>query len=76
MTSAVLPPDQLALMADEDRGPILLDVSWILASLATTFLSLRIYCKVVVTRRLLWWDDWILICGWVRATTPPLTTSA
>jgi hypothetical protein len=70
MTSALPPPDQLALLADDDRGPILLGVSWILASMATTFLSLRIYCKVVVTGRLLWWDDWILIGGWVRSATP------
>lgn len=69
MTSTFPPPDQLAILTDDDRGPILLGVSWILASMATTFLSLRIYCKVIVTGRLLWWDDWILIGGWVRFAT-------
>lgn len=69
MTSTGPAPGQLALLADEDRGPILLGVSWILASMATTFLAVRIYCKFIATGRLLWWDDWILIGGWVRSAT-------
>ena len=68
MPSTLPPPEQLALQPHDDGGPILLGVAWILTFIATTFLFLRIYCKVVITKRPLWWDDWILVGGWVRST--------
>ena len=51
--------------SQEDRGPLLLSVSWSLTVVSSLFLALRLYCKVR-TRRNLWWDDAILIAGWVR----------
>ncbi|KAI0843255.1 hypothetical protein F5Y06DRAFT_254422 [Hypoxylon sp. FL0890] len=39
-------------------------VIWVLISLATTFLGLRVFCKHKRGRGL-WWDDWILIASWV-----------
>ncbi|KAK1829704.1 hypothetical protein QBC39DRAFT_262389 [Podospora conica] len=75
MASPLPTPDELPLLGDDDRGPILLGVSWILASMATTFLSLRIYCKVIVTGRRLWWDDWILIGGWFAIIATNILTT-
>jgi hypothetical protein len=59
-----LSPEELALLPHDDRGPALYSVSWFLTALATVFLCLRIYCKFL-SRRGLWWDDWILISSWV-----------
>ncbi len=45
-------------------GPLLNLAVWALVGVAALFLGLRIFCKVL--RRLsLWWDDYILIAGWV-----------
>jgi len=53
-----------AALSHEDRGPLLLGVSWGLTGLATVFLALRLYCKYLSKRRL-WCDDYILIAAWV-----------
>jgi hypothetical protein len=60
--------------SEPDNGPLLLGVSWGLTSLATVFLGLRLYCKLSTGRRL-WWDDWIMLAGWVRHP-PCLPTTA
>ncbi|KAK3689307.1 hypothetical protein B0T22DRAFT_536254 [Podospora appendiculata] len=39
-------------------------VIWTLVALATMFMALRIYCKIWRLRRL-WWDDWVLVIGWM-----------
>ncbi|OTB04629.1 hypothetical protein M426DRAFT_261904 [Hypoxylon sp. CI-4A] len=39
-------------------------VTWVLIGLATTFLILRLFCKLKRGRGL-WWDDWILIASWL-----------
>jgi hypothetical protein len=39
-------------------------VIWILASLSTIFLSLRLYAKVCRNRKL-WWDDHFLVASFV-----------
>ncbi|KAI1139470.1 hypothetical protein F5Y05DRAFT_323455 [Hypoxylon sp. FL0543] len=39
-------------------------VIWVLISLATAFLGLRVFCKYKRGRGL-WWDDWILIASWL-----------
>lgn len=49
---------------DDDLGPYLNRVIWPLASLSGIFLALRVYCKLW-RRRLLWWDDYVLIASWV-----------
>lgn len=48
----------------ENLGPYLLRVVWPLAALSTLFLALRLYCKLSRRHRL-WWDDYILLAGWV-----------
>lgn len=48
----------------EDLGLQLNLVFWLLTSLATVFLALRLYCKFHRGRRL-WWDDYFLIASWV-----------
>ncbi|KAI0160973.1 hypothetical protein GGR52DRAFT_154166 [Hypoxylon sp. FL1284] len=53
-------------MAEEydSLGPMMNAVNWSLVALATTFLGLRVYCKFS-RHRGLWWDDYILIFGWI-----------
>ena len=47
-----------------DYGPLLNLTVWALVGVASLFIVLRIYCKLL--RRLsLWWDDYILLAGWV-----------
>ena len=48
----------------KDLGPQLNLVFWLLTTLATLFLTLRLYCKYHRGRRL-WWDDYFLIASWV-----------
>ncbi len=48
----------------EDLGQQLNIAFWLLTSLATLFLALRIYCKFHRVRSL-WWDDYLLIAAWV-----------
>lgn len=48
-------------------------VIWVLASLSTIFLSLRLYVKVFRVRKL-WWDDYFLVASFVSLTgrtSPP-----
>jgi hypothetical protein len=59
-----IPPEVLALLPHDDLGPTLLAVSWVLLSLASIFLGLRVYCKIISSRRL-WWDDYVLIGSFV-----------
>ncbi|KAG7286887.1 hypothetical protein NEMBOFW57_009205 [Staphylotrichum longicolle] len=58
----------------DDRGPMLLGVSWGLTALASAFLGLRLYCKLNI-RRGLWWDDWILIAAWCTIVATDATTT-
>ncbi len=51
---------------DRDRNAVLTGVSWALASLAITFVTLRIYCRVFITRNM-WWDDWAIILTMVSS---------
>ncbi|KAL1893834.1 hypothetical protein Cpir12675_003953 [Ceratocystis pirilliformis] len=39
-------------------------VSWIMLSLSTVFVALRVYCKTLNARGL-WWDDYILLLAYV-----------
>ncbi|KAH6640141.1 putative integral membrane protein [Chaetomium tenue] len=58
----------------EDLGPQLNTVFWLLTSLATFFLALRLYCKFLRGRSL-WWDDHFLIASWVSLVVSAATTS-
>ena len=63
-------PEELALLPHDNGAPRLLASIWSLAGIATAFLSLRLYCRML-KRRSLWWDDAILIASWVGAYTHP-----
>ena len=60
------PPGDIdpSLLPHDTAGPRLNTSVWVLFSLSSIFLSLRVYCKYL-GRRGLWWDDWILIVSWV-----------
>ncbi|KAK3989403.1 hypothetical protein QBC44DRAFT_291279 [Cladorrhinum sp. PSN332] len=58
-----------------DRGPQVLAVSWGLTALATGFIILRLYCKLIGRFRRLWWDDWILMAAWVMVLTTGIKTT-
>lgn len=40
-------------------------IVWFFTGIAAMFLALRVYAKTW-KRRPLWWDDFVLIAGWVR----------
>lgn len=63
---APLTPEQLAALPHDNQAPKLLASIWSLIFVATVFLCLRIYCRLLRGQRL-WWDDSILIASWVRA---------
>ncbi|KAK4125525.1 hypothetical protein N657DRAFT_568158 [Parathielavia appendiculata] len=57
-------PEQLAVLPHDNAAPKLLSSIWALFAVATLFLTLRVYCRIL-KRRSLWWDDYILIAAWV-----------
>jgi hypothetical protein len=65
--SVRLRPSRLSTTMDvEDQGTEIVVSIWVLQTLATVFLALRIGCKIH-SRRSLWWDDYILVLSWVCA---------
>ncbi len=64
-----LTPEQFAALPHDDSGSNLLVSIWILASLATIFLALRVYCKWF-RNHTMWWDDYVLIAAWVCRGIP------
>lgn len=52
--------EEMALLPHDNQGPKLIGVGWMLVSVATMFLSLRLYCRIL-KRQSLWWDDAFLI---------------
>lgn len=48
----------------ENHGPQLNGLVWFLTAISVLFLGLRVYAKLWRGRRL-WWDDYVLIAGWV-----------
>lgn len=53
--------------AEDDYGPQLNAVIWLLISVSAVFLFTRLYLKNCQNRGL-WWDDWILLASWVALT--------
>jgi len=43
---------------------MLLGVGWMFVTVSAIIMALRIYCKLIGSRRL-WWDDYVLIASWV-----------
>lgn len=66
-----LTPEQVAALPHNNQAPKLLASIWTLGFVATVFLALRIYCRLLRRQRL-WWDDVILIAAWVRFYSPPV----
>jgi hypothetical protein len=64
-----LTPEELALLPHDNSAPQLLASIWALAGIATLFLCLRMYCRLL-RRRIMWWDDAILIASWVSSLRP------
>jgi hypothetical protein len=46
-------------------GPATSAAIWSLFTISTTFLILRVYCKIGLSRGI-WWDDVVLVLSWVR----------
>ena len=57
-------------LSHDDRGPMLVGVAWFLVVAPALVMGLRLYCKMIGSRRL-WWDDYILIASWVRRMAGP-----
>lgn len=49
---------------DDNRGPLLLRVVWILLGLSSIAVAARTYVKIRTTRRV-YWDDGLMILAWV-----------
>ncbi len=60
-----LTPEELAALPHDGQAVKLLVSIWTLGFIATIFLSLRIYCRMIKGQRI-WWDDAFLIASWVR----------
>jgi len=56
--------------AAENSGPQLNATVWSLTALSLGFLVLRLYSKLW-RRRKLWWDDYVLVAGWVSVSLGP-----
>lgn len=55
----------------ERRGDANMIVQIILVTIATAFVAIRIYARLVITRARIGLDDGIIIISWVRPTLPP-----
>lgn len=55
----------------EVRGPAFIIVQSILLAISTTFLCMRMYARVYITRARLGLDDIFIMLGWVR---PPFSS--
>jgi hypothetical protein len=62
-----LTPEEFAALPHDNAGPKLFASIWTLGFIATVFLGLRVYCRLL-RRQHLWWDDVILIASWVSQT--------
>ncbi|OIW27870.1 hypothetical protein CONLIGDRAFT_646091 [Coniochaeta ligniaria NRRL 30616] len=48
----------------KDPGPVVIAAIWSMFAISSCFLILRVYCRAIRTRAM-WWDDYLLIAGWV-----------
>ncbi|KXX73068.1 hypothetical protein MMYC01_210263, partial [Madurella mycetomatis] len=62
-------------LAENPRGVTILATLWPLITFASTFLALRLYCKVT-RRRQLWWDDHFIIAAWILLLVSCAATTA
>jgi len=71
--AAPLTPEEYAALPHDNRGPTIIAIHWSMTSVATIFLGLRLYCKHL-TKRALWFDDWILIGAWFTILATDIIT--
>lgn len=45
---------------DQDRGSVILGVTWTLTLISIIFVCLRMYSRVRLIRKT-WWDDWLAV---------------
>ena len=50
------------LPPNEDRGPVLLRVTWTMVAMASTTVLLRVYCRFVVQNSM-GWDDFAILAA-------------
>ncbi|KLU89502.1 hypothetical protein MAPG_08473 [Magnaporthiopsis poae ATCC 64411] len=53
-----------ALLPHDDKGGEVKATVWILLAVTTVFFALRIYCRILKSRRLLW-EDWVLFLSYL-----------
>ncbi len=70
--SAPLTPEELASLPHDNQARLLLASIWTLGLIATIFLALRIYCRLIRAKRI-GWDDAILIVSWVSPLPPTIS---
>ena len=56
-------------IAAKDPTVVVVASVWSMLLLSTIFLVLRVYCRAFRLRKL-WYDDYLLIAGWVREIFP------
>jgi hypothetical protein len=71
---ATMDPADLALTVpmpshDPSVTQTVISSIWVMASISTIFLWLRVYCRLSYARKL-WWDDILLITGWALLIFP------
>ena len=54
-----------ATASPKDPGPVVVSSIWTMLAISSIFLALRVYCRGIRVRAM-WWDDYLLITGWVR----------
>jgi hypothetical protein len=59
----VIPPAML--IEHPDPSPTVDASIYAMLAIATLFLGLRLYCKTLHTRYMMWLDDYLLVAGWV-----------
>lgn len=57
-------PDGKHAGLDNDPAPVVISAMWSMVAVSTVFLALRVYCRAFRVRAM-WWDDYLLIGGWV-----------
>ncbi|KAJ2907128.1 hypothetical protein MKZ38_007643 [Zalerion maritima] len=61
---AQLSPEELAALPHDDHGNRVQFALWFTVSISAVFVGLRVYCKRITKRRL-WWDDYLLVGSWI-----------
>jgi hypothetical protein len=58
-------PTAVMPVFDNDPATVVISAMWSMLAVSSVFLAMRVYCRAFRTRAM-WWDDYLLIAGWVR----------